>query len=46
MLRILRLREEAQSALGDDFDLDGFHDAVLRRGALVALHARGRDTVR
>jgi uncharacterized protein (DUF885 family) len=34
MLEILRLREQAQSELGDDFDLAGFHDAVLRHGSV------------
>ena len=34
MLEILRLRDEAQAALGDDFDLAGFHDAVLRHGSV------------
>jgi uncharacterized protein (DUF885 family) len=34
MLEILRLRNEAQAALGDDFDLAGFHDAVLRHGSV------------
>lgn len=34
MLEILRLRDEAQVALGDDFDLAGFHDAVLRHGSV------------
>lgn len=34
MLEILRLREEAQAELGDEFDLAGFHDAVLRHGSL------------
>jgi uncharacterized protein (DUF885 family) len=29
---IMRLREEARSALGPDFDLKGFHDAVLMQG--------------
>jgi uncharacterized protein (DUF885 family) len=29
---IMRLREEARNELGPDFDLRGFHDAVLLRG--------------
>ncbi len=33
-LRILALREKAKSALGDAFDLRGFHDLVLDDGAL------------
>jgi len=31
---ILRLREEARKAMGSRFDLRGFHDTVLRHGAL------------
>ena len=34
MLEILRLRDEAQATLGDDFDLAGFHGAVLRHGSV------------
>ena len=34
MLDILRLRKEAETALGEKFDLKGFHDAVLSGGAL------------
>ncbi len=34
MLEILRLRDEAQATLGDDFDIAGFHDAVLRHGSV------------
>src|SRR5262249_32542212 len=33
-LTILRLRNEAQEALGDKFDLRAFHDEVLAAGAL------------
>ena len=33
-LEILRLREEARATMGDRFDLRGFHDAVLRSGAV------------
>jgi len=33
-LKILALREKAQKALGDKFDIRGFHDAVLGAGAL------------
>ncbi|NWG72131.1 MAG: DUF885 domain-containing protein [Parvularculaceae bacterium] len=34
MLKILELRTKAQEALGDKFDIRGFHDAVLGGGAL------------
>ena len=33
-LRILRLRQEAQEAMGDRFDLRTFHDALLGSGAM------------
>ncbi len=33
-LEITRLREQAASALGDDFDIKEFHNQVLRDGAL------------
>jgi uncharacterized protein (DUF885 family) len=33
-LEILRLRDEARASLGDDFDLAGFHDALLRHGSV------------
>jgi uncharacterized protein (DUF885 family) len=33
-LEITRLRQKAEQALGDRFDLRAFHDAVLRNGAL------------
>jgi uncharacterized protein (DUF885 family) len=32
MLKILELREKAKSALGEDFDIRDFHDAVLKNG--------------
>jgi len=34
MLEILRLRSEAQMALGDDYDIRDFHDVVLQHGPL------------
>jgi uncharacterized protein (DUF885 family) len=34
MLKILELRARARKALGDQFDIRGFHDAVLSAGAL------------
>ena len=34
MIRIQALRRKAESALGDRFDIKGFHDAVLGGGAL------------
>ncbi|MEX1032610.1 MAG: DUF885 domain-containing protein [Cellvibrionaceae bacterium] len=34
MLKILELREQAREALGDTFDIRGFHDTVLGGGAL------------
>jgi uncharacterized protein (DUF885 family) len=33
-LEIWRMRRDAEAALGADFDIRGFHDAVLTRGAL------------
>ena len=34
MIRIQELRRKAEAELGDDFDIRGFHDAVLGGGAL------------
>lgn len=34
MMEILRLREEARNALGDEFDLGEFHDVVLKNGSV------------
>jgi len=33
-LEILKLREEGKQRLGERFDIQGFHDAVLRNGAV------------
>ncbi len=34
MMKILQLREKAQTALGDDFDIREFHYAVLKNGPI------------
>jgi uncharacterized protein (DUF885 family) len=34
MLKILELRDKARTALGDKFDIRGFHDVVIGNGAL------------
>jgi len=34
MIKMLELRSEAEAALGEDFDIRGFHDVILRNGAL------------
>ncbi|MEO1202785.1 MAG: DUF885 domain-containing protein, partial [Pseudomonadota bacterium] len=34
MIKILELRARAEEALGDDFDIRGFHDTVLGGGAM------------
>ena len=34
MMELLRLRNEAQEALGDKFDIRDFHDVILQDGAL------------
>jgi uncharacterized protein (DUF885 family) len=34
-LEILRMRKAAEEALGDQFDIKGFHDAVLSKGAVT-----------
>lgn len=41
-LTILRLREKAHQALGDKFDIRGFHDAVIGAGALPLDILEGR----
>ncbi len=48
MLKILELREKAEAALGDAFDIRGFHDAVLGGGALplVILERRINDWIK
>jgi len=33
-MKILELRERAEERLGDDFDIRGFHDAVLENGSV------------
>lgn len=34
MIEILKLREHAQKALGDKFDIRAFHDMILKNGAM------------
>ena len=33
-LKIIELRERAEEALGEDFDIRAFHDAVLENGSI------------
>lgn len=40
MLELLKLRDEAQQALGDDFDIREFHDVVLMNGDLPLIAVR------
>jgi len=40
MMELLRLRDEAQQALGDDFDIRDFHDVVLMNGDLPLIAVR------
>jgi uncharacterized protein (DUF885 family) len=42
-LEIMRLRDEARQAMGGDFDLREFHQAVLENGALPLTLLRSRD---
>jgi len=35
MLEIRRLRTKAEQALGEDFDLRGFHDRVVGMGSIT-----------
>ena len=34
MMKILELRDQAQSALGDEFDIRSFHDTIIGAGSL------------
>jgi uncharacterized protein (DUF885 family) len=34
MMKILELREKAQSAIGEKFTLGEFHDVILKNGAV------------
>jgi len=40
MMELLRLRDEAQEALGDKFDIRDFHDVILKNGALPLVAVR------
>ena len=40
MMEILRLREEAKQALGEDFDIREFHDVILENGDLPLVAVR------
>jgi uncharacterized protein (DUF885 family) len=45
MLRILELRDKAKAALGDQFNLPGFHDVILRAGSVpMDVMAQNIDT--
>lgn len=47
MMKILELRQRAQDRLGERFDIRGFHDVVLRNGAmpLVILEQQVEDYI-
>jgi uncharacterized protein (DUF885 family) len=34
MIKLLELREKARAALGDKFDIRGYHEVVLSNGAV------------
>ena len=40
MMELLHLRDEAQDALGDRFDIRDFHDVILKNGALPLVAVR------
>ncbi len=42
MMEILRLREEAQTALGERFDIRDFHEVILKKGAMPLWLLRDR----
>ncbi|MEM9313200.1 MAG: DUF885 domain-containing protein [Pseudomonadota bacterium] len=42
MMEILRLRDEAEAALGDRFDIRDFHEVVLQKGAMPLWLLRDR----
>jgi len=41
-LEIIRLRSEAEEALGDSFDIKEFHDVVLKDGSVPLVMLRGK----
>ncbi len=40
--KLLELRARAEDALGDGFDIRGFHDAVLRNGSVPMVVLEGQ----